>query len=119
MGRASNPARDRWLELDPRSSIAKKCDRDAKLCGGTDAARTAFPRRRFGAHRAANRRQGAQPGGCGRSHSGARVGPVLLQRDPRLARSLFGDLPAAGVDGATILLGDDFDAALISWKNFV
>ena len=44
----------------------------------------------------------------------ARDGGVLSLRPQRSARALFGDLPAAGVEGAALLLVDDADAASAS-----
>ena len=71
----------------------------------------AVPRRRRRAYRAADRRQGneSRTGRCLRALARDRA---FLQIAPqRPARKLFGDMPAARVEGAALLVVDDADAA--------
>ncbi len=71
---------------------------DAQLRGGADAAWPAVPRRRRGAHRAADGREGPEPGGVGRAGAGAGVEGVLRARAHR-AGSTSTRTSACGASG--------------------
>src|SRR5579872_7617934 len=89
---------------------AKRHHRDAQLRRRTDAMREFVPRRRCRAYRAADRCEGPQPRGRGRARPRARDRGVLPPRLARAAESIFGDLPAARMEGAALLVVDDLDA---------
>ena len=110
-----------WNELHKRLGGARKLAEgkiaakghhaDAQLRGRADAARPAVPRRRQRAYRAADRRQGHEPGLCRRGGSVARARCVLQEQARRRPGELFGDLPAPGLVCAALLLVDDADPA--------
>src|SRR5580704_3117958 len=89
-------------------------DSDAQFRHRADAVRQAVSRWGRGAYRAADWSEGHEPGH--RRCAGAGTGPGGLLRVGRdyIARSLLGDLPATYLEGAALLLVDDFDAASIS-----
>jgi p-hydroxybenzoate 3-monooxygenase len=64
-----------------------------------------------GAHRAAHRRQGAEPGRRRRPGAHRGADRVLPRRRSRRARRLLRRLPETGVAGAALLLVDDHPAA--------
>ncbi|VWX63561.1 hypothetical protein VARIO8X_90430 [Burkholderiales bacterium 8X] len=87
-----------------RTFDRKKRGAAPQLRGRADALRSAVAGRRCGAHRAADRRQGTEPGDGGRRlpFAGARD---LLSRAERVgARSLFGPVPAPRLEGRALLV---------------
>ena len=89
LGRAGHPARPRPGRLDPHAGADHRevGPPDALVRPDADAPRPAVPGRRRGAHRAAHRRQGAQPRGGRRrpARAGARV-PAAQGRRRRSRR---------------------------------
>ena len=110
LGRAAQAA-GRRAQARRRQDAAKGHHADAQLRGRADAVRPAVPRRRQRAYRAADRRQGHEPGLRRRGVSVARARRVLQEQARRSAGELFGDLSAARLEGATLFLVDDADPA--------
>ena len=84
---------------------------DAQRGVRADAVRPALPGRRRGAHRPADRRQGAQPGRRGRARARPGADPVARPRRLQPSGRLHRDLPAPGLAGPALLVVDDRDAA--------
>src|SRR5581483_228005 len=78
---------------------------------GADAARPSLPRRRCGAHRAAHRREGAEPRRRRRAHACGGARRLVLGTRPRRARRVLGDLLAPRLARGALLVLDDDDAA--------
>ncbi len=72
--------------------------------------RPALPRRRLGAHRASDRREGPEPRGRRRAGAHARARRVLCVRQGRRSRRVLAGVPAPGVAGRAFLVVDDDDA---------
>src|SRR5581483_6086170 len=83
---------------------------DAELRRRAHAARTAVSRRRCGAHRPADRRQGPQPRRrrCALPDRGA--GGMVPRPVDDASRPLLGALPPPRLEGAALLVVDDHDA---------
>ena len=111
-----------WAELQKRFALDgwsvsegpitdKSVTADAQLRRRADAARPAVPRRRRGAHRAADRRQGPQPRAVRRGGAGERAPRAAERGRWDAGRRLLRHLPAPGLAGHPLLLVDDLDAA--------
>ena len=97
----------RHAAAEARAARGKDRRADALVRRRADAVRAAVPRRRQRPHRAADRRQGHEPGVRRRARALARHRRVLQERLDRSARQLFGNLPAPRLEGAALLLVDD------------
>ena len=88
----------------------------AELRRRADAIRPALPRRRRGAHRAADRGEGDEP--CGRPicATWTEAGGLLSHRGDRSSRTVLGTLPLACVEGAAVLVVDDDHAPPRPWR---
>src|SRR5579862_200258 len=103
------------MEADGRADHAEGRDGNAQLCGGTDATREAVFSGRCGAYRAAYGREGVESCGRGCSRARAGAGRILQVGEPAPSRRVFGDLFAARVESAEILVVDDGDAAFVRY----
>ena len=114
LGRAADPARRRTASTLQQGPITAKTVLPFRsFVQRADAPRPAVPGRRRRAHRAADRRQGPEPGAGRRTGAGrgARAAPCASSDDrarstPTATRAL-----RAGLEGAALLLLDDDDAA--------
>ena len=98
--RAPGAAGDRRrLAAERGTDLSEGRDRDAELRRRADALRPSVPRRRRGAHRAADRRQGPQPGDGGRLSPVVRARGALPRRERSPARSLLRAVAARGRGG--------------------
>src|SRR5690348_9247646 len=106
----------RRLAAEARRDRGEDRGGHAQLRRRADAPRTALPRRRLRAHRAADRRQGDEPRGGRRARP--RRGPRALVRERRRrgARAILGGMPAARVARRAFLVVDDGDAASLPWR---
>src|SRR5260221_14555994 len=84
-----------------------------RLCGGADAVRAAVPGRGRGPHRAADRRQGPEPGGLRRAAADRGARRVVLGRGRDPAGRVLAGLPAPGVAGPPPFLVGGDAAALV------
>ena len=100
-------------ELTTGRIFQKGVDAGALVRRRADAARAPVSRRRRRPHRAADRRQGAQPRGGRRTGAGAGFERILPHRPHRAARPLFRHVPQAGVEDRALLDLHDQPAAPI------
>jgi 2-polyprenyl-6-methoxyphenol hydroxylase-like FAD-dependent oxidoreductase len=113
LGTAPSAFRDarREVEAHRRSGDPEKHRRNAQFCRRSDAIRPAVSGWGCRAHRPADRCQGHEPGCDGCPCSRARLGEFLFLRQHGSPGPVFGNLPAAMLEGAALLLVDDLDAA--------
>ena len=93
--------------LGDRSFDRKKHCAAAKFCGRADAIRAALPGGRCGAHRAADGRQGSEPGGRRCSRAASVPGRTLqrgLLRHSSAAGSILGIVPAPRLESGAFFL---------------
>ena len=102
-----------WICARARAGDPKGRNGDAEFCGRADAAWTNVFGRRLGTHCAADGREGVEFGGGGRASAGGGIQGVLCEREAGTARKIFRDLFAAGLEGATVFVVDDFPATQI------
>ena len=115
LGRTAYPAGGRRRADDQRrADPAEIGDPGQELRRRADAARTAVPGGRRRPYRPADRGEGHEPRGLRRARPGAGAEPVLPLRGVGDAAGLFGDVPAAGVEGAALLVVDDATPASLS-----
>ena len=117
LGGAAAPARPRRLDAGRGPGAREGRDGHAQLRRRADALRAPLPRRRRRAHRPADRRERAQPRDRGRAHPGRGARELACDGQPRAARRLLGDLPAARLARRALLLVDDLDAAPLARRR--
>src|SRR5579863_9514507 len=98
------------METYGRAHLAEGRDGNAQLRGGADAIREAISRGRRCTHRSTDGGEGTESRGFGRGGAGSSAERILRFRQERPDRELFEDLPAAYLEGATLLVVDDVDA---------
>ena len=103
----------------PQPHHVSQSHRDAKLHRRADAVRTAIPGRGRGAHRAAQRDQGAQSRGGGRSNLGDGARLVVGGRQSGTAGRVFPCLSRCHMAGAGILRADDAAVAPIAARGYL
>ena len=104
-------ATGRRLGAGGRADTRKKHHDHAQLCGRSHALWPAVPGRRCRACRAADRRQGHEPGDRRRARAGGGAGRLVSQRADRAAGCILGDMPAARLAHPALLVVDDRNAA--------
>ena len=111
LGGAPAARRPRGLDARGGADPREGRHRDAQLRGRADAARPAVPRRRRGAHRPADRREGAEPRDRGRARCSPRRSPTGTGRATTPCSTLLGRMPAPRLARRALLVVDDDDAA--------
>ena len=120
LGRAAHPPGDRRrLEARRGPHLPEGHHRDAQLRGRADALRAPLPRRRRRPHRAADRREGAEPGGQRRASSFTGLWFPTIGPERRTAEHVFCHGAQAGLARRAFLLVDDLDAPPLPRRHAV